>query len=232
MSRLPYIFLILLIIPGVIFSAGCIQNRELSQVITPEPDTMDPIRIEITPDTRNDKSPIATIPPVMDPPEKPSSQPDTAITPEPTVIVPTQLQTPSLAPPPAPTKPDPLIVFRDRTILLLDELKAGKEGILAAYKSGDMVKVKDKATEYSLTIRKNAALKDVPLKMDYVKVNYHEYADRAGQFAQSFEEGATMWMTNDKNSANSLFDAGIIASERADIADKRIRVFLQDQVRH
>lgn len=79
-------------------------------------------------------------------------------------------------------------------------------------------------------IRTNSVIPDIPSKMDYARMNYYEYTDQAGQFAQSFTDGANRWIASDKASANSLFDAAIMASDRADIADKRIRVFLRDHV--
>ncbi len=128
------------------------------------------------------------------------------------------------------TKPDPNVVFRDRMVLTLDDMQAAKDGILTSYRAGDIARVREKSLEFSRTISNKSIITDMPSKMDYVRMNYYEYVDQAGQFSQSFSDGADRWMASDKASANSLFDAAIMASDRADIADKRIRTFFRDHV--
>lgn len=127
-------------------------------------------------------------------------------------------------------KPDPNVIFRDRMVLTLDDMQSAKDGILASYHAGDIARVREKSIEFSKTISNKSIITDMPSKMDYVRMNYYEYIDQAGQFSQSFSDGANRWMASDKASANSLFDAAIMASDRADIADKRIRTFFRDHV--
>jgi hypothetical protein len=52
--------------------------------------------------------------------------------------------------------------------------------------------------------------------------------DRMTQFADNFKQAASLMERGEKSSANSYVSAGIMAGDRADISDKRIRVFLID----
>jgi hypothetical protein len=154
--------------------------------------------------------------------------------PEPTLIQPgqyppSQPQASNITTPPA-QKPDPSIEFRDKTLLLLDNMQAAKEGILLSYRAGDYDRVREKAKELTELIRKNSIIREIPIKMDYARMNYYEYIDQVGQFAQSCTDGANRWISSDKASANSLFDAAVMASDRADIADKRIRTFFVEHL--
>lgn len=156
----------------------------------------------------------------------------------------TILVTPSLTPIPTPemTTPlptstitpqktqDPNVVFMEKTLLSLDDMQAAKEGLILTYQSGDMVRLGAKARELRDLIRQNGVITGMPAKMDYVRLNYYEYTDQASQFSQTFIDGSDRWLASDKSSANSLFDAGIMAASRADIADKRIRTFFKEHV--
>jgi len=145
--------------------------------------------------------------------------------------------TPSSVPSPSPVRTfipdrtqDPLVGFQDRVLLTLDNLQGAKEGLLLTYQTGDMVRVQQKAEELSLMVRRNSELSDVPTKMDYVRLNYYDYIDQTGQFAKNFKEAADRYLASDKASATSLFQAGIMTADRADISDKRIRTFLSEHV--
>jgi hypothetical protein len=214
--QIPVLFLILLTLA---LAAGCVQNfhEPVPAMTTAETSVPIPTSVPVEPISQVTS---ALLPQEMTPP-----------TPELTLIVPTLLPTsePTVMAQQNTTH-DPVVDFRDRTLLVLDNLQESKEGVIRTYKSGDMAKVKEKATDYTLFIRRNSAVTNMPRKMDYVRLNYYEYTDQAGQFAQCFSDGADRWMANDKSSANSFFDAGVMASDRADIADKRIRMFLKDHV--
>ncbi len=153
----------------------------------------------------------------------------TEVTALPTLITPLPTPEPTLTPSPKITQ-DPLVEFRDRTLLSLDDMNSAKEGLLLSYKTEDMGRVKAKSEEFSQLIRKYGQITNMPAKMDYVRLNYYEYIDQASQVAQTFTDGSTRWLASDKSSANSLFDAGVMASDRADISDKRIRKFFDEHV--
>jgi hypothetical protein len=214
-SHIP---LLLIILGTFVLGAGCVQNQNGSQVISPVQEQITvvttPTQIEPTPWITPVQSTTTTVHQTAHPIQ---------------TTLPTQIPQPFVTPVPTRTQ-DPTVTFRDHILLTLDNLQVGKDGILKAHQRGDVVRVRDTAREFEQTLQRKDVLAGMPSKMDYVRVNYYEYADRAGQFAQSFEEGASRWLANDKSSANSFFDAGIIASERADIADKRIRTFLKDHV--
>nr|WP_319538299.1 hypothetical protein [uncultured Methanospirillum sp.] len=125
---------------------------------------------------------------------------------------------------------EPLVAFRDVVLLSLDNLQSAKEGLLLTYRTGDMARVQQKAEEFSLMVRRSSELSNVPTKMDYVRLNYYDYIDQTGQYAKSFKDGADRYLASDKASATSLFEAGIMAADRADISDKRIRTFLSEHV--
>lgn len=126
---------------------------------------------------------------------------------------------------------DPLVGFRDSVILSLDNLQSAKEGLILTYRSGDISRVQQKANEYVLMVRRNSELSDVPTKMDFVRLNYYNYIDQTEQVAKNFKDGADRYLSSDKASATSFFEAGIMAADRADISDKRIRTFLSEHVR-
>ena len=201
-------------------SAGCIQNNQSIKPVSPAEDINQVITVNdsesgsiITPapiQTDNISHPISTI-----------IQPDPYRTPKPVSVN---------TPPITTLKPDRTIVFRDRILFALDEMQAAKEGILLTYRAGDIERVREKSKDLSRIIRENGEISDMPSKMDYARMNYYEYTDQASQFAQSFTDGANRWIASDKASANSLFDAAVMASNRADIADKRIRTFFHDHV--
>ncbi len=131
-------------------------------------------------------------------------------------------------------KPDrtqePLVAFRDSVLLSLDNLQSAKEGLLLTYRTGDMTRVQQKADEFVLMVRRSSELSNVPTKMDFVRLNYYDYVDQTSQFAKNFKEGADRYLASDKASATSFFEAGIMASDRADISEKRIRTFLSEHV--
>lgn len=208
--------LILLILLCLAFLSGCIKNQEISPV-TPAPGTQAPLPAGIQGQPEGNMT--LTVQPAASP----------AV--EQTIIKPTPTVSPSVpVPTPVTIRPDPTIVFRDQTIMTLDDLQAKKEAIITSYRAGDITRVKERAEEYAKTLRKKSTLAGMPQKMDYIRVSYYDYTDRADQCARSFADGADRWLANDKSSANSYFDAGIIASERADMADKRIRTFFRDYV--
>jgi hypothetical protein len=126
---------------------------------------------------------------------------------------------------------DPLVGFRDSIILSLDNLQSAKEGLILTYRSGDIARVQQKADTYALMVRRNSELSDVPTKMDFVRLNYYNYIDQTEQVARNFKDGAARYLSSDKASATSFFEAGIMAADRADISDKRIRTFLTEHVR-
>jgi hypothetical protein len=214
--QIPVLLLILLTLA---LATGCVQNFHEPAPAMTTAETPVPIPTSVP------VEPVSQVTNALLPQEM------TLPTPELTLIVPTLLpiSEPTVMAQQNSTH-DPVVEFRDRTLLVLDNLQESKDGVLRMYKSGDIANVKAKATDYALFIRRNNAVTNMPRKMDYVRLNYYEYTDQAGQFAQCFTDGADRWMANDKSSANSFFDAGIMASERADIADKRIRVFLKDHV--
>jgi len=198
---------IALILIMILFSlgAGCTQ-----QYAAPVPDA-------------GQVSSSGAIPPVQGagndtPVSGPSNSPvpvQTAIIPDPEPV------SPAVSPgvPNLSVKPDKNVEFRDRLLLALDNLQASKEGIITSYRAGEYARVTEKTRELSDLIRNKEIISDMPSKMDYARMNYFEYTDQAGQFAQSFSEGATRWLASDKSSANPFFEAGIMASDRADIAD-------------
>lgn len=218
---LPKILPLILILFILVLAAGCSSQTALQTPSSPAP----ALQVQQTP-------PLTPVPPE-----------NGTVTPGKNVVTdqPNRNFTPELTPSPVPSqKPvetlqpvrtqDPLVAFRDKTLLSLNNLQGAKEGILLTYQSGDMVRVKQKAEEYALTIRRNSEITDMPAKMDYVRLTYYEYIDQARQFAQSFRDGADRWIASDKSSANSLYDAGIMASSRADISEKRIRTFFDEHV--
>ena len=215
-SRILSLLLILVILT---LGAGCIQNN---QVNTPEP-TGQAVS-QATVGTQAEPENMTTPVPVI--------QPDNQSEPSPTIKQPHPYATSK----PLPTntiatqKPDRTIAFRDWMLLTLDDMQGAKEGIILTYRAGDIERVKVKSKELSDLIRKNGVITDMPSKMDYARMNYYEYIDQAGQFAQSFSEGANRWIASDKSSANSYFDAAMMASDRADIADKRIRTFFKEYI--
>lgn len=147
------------------------------------------------------------------------------------------VQTPSPGPTLSPVRtimPDrtqePLVAFRDTVLLSLDNLQSAKEGLLLTYRSGDMALVQQKADEFSLMVRRSSELSNVPTKMDFVRLNYYDYIDQTSQFAKNFKDGADRYLASDKASATSYFEAGIMAADRADISEKRIRTFLSEHV--
>lgn len=215
-SRILSLFLILVIL---ILGAGCIQNNQMNAPESPG-DADSQVTLRTLAEPENITTPVPVI------------QPDNQSNPSPTIIQPNPYPTSKLLPTNTiPTqKPDRTITFRDWTLLTLDDMQAAKEGIILTHRAGDIERVKVKSKELSDMIRKNSVITDMPSKMDYARMNYYEYIDQAGQFAQSFTEGANRWIASDKASANSYFDAALMASDRADIADKRIRTFFKDYI--
>lgn len=217
------ILTLLLLILFCIFIAGCVQapvdNNHPSTngsspatsepVLQTEPSEAD--QIEQSADTfQNETRPV-----------------EPYLTPMPTLEPATPMPTSTITPQ---KTQDPNVVFMEKTLLSLDDMQAAKEGLILTYQSGDMVRLGAKARELRDLIRQNGVITGMPAKMDYVRLNYYEYTDQASQFSQTFIDGSDRWLASDKSSANSYFDAGIMAASRADIADKRIRKFFEEHV--
>lgn len=211
--------LLLIILVSFALIAGCTQTSPVTNTSSP----LSPSSVATT--VVNESSHPETISHVTPAPQ----ENQTPITSVPTLGTPLPTPEPTTLPAPVQTQ-DPDVEFRDRTLLALDNMNSAKEGLLLTYKSGDMDRVKAKAEELTNLIRKNDEVTDMPAKMDYVRLNYYGYIDQVSQFAETFTEGSTRWLASDKSSANSFFDAGIMASDRADISDKRIRKFFDEHV--
>gem|GEM_PF-1228315 len=205
----------IVIIISLTFMAGCTSGpspASTSSVPSLEPSptpSLAPATIIVTETpasvmTSSDTRPVQTIPP------EPSLSPVRTIKPDRTQ--------------------EPLVAFRDSVLLSLDNLQSAKEGLLLTYRTGDMTRVQQKADEFVLMVRRSSELSNVPTKMDFVRLNYYDYVDQTSQFAKNFKEGADRYLASDKASATSFFEAGIMASDRADISEKRIRTFLSEHV--
>ncbi|HWQ63978.1 MAG TPA: hypothetical protein VN429_06140 [Methanospirillum sp.] len=213
----PKVLYCIVILVCLIFLAGC----------TSEPSP-------ISPASNSSQTPASTLTPVepvhVNAPETPVPMASSGTIPD--------IKNPSPVPSISPVRTvmpdwtqDPLVGFRDSIILSLDNLQSGKEGLILTYRSGDIARVQQKANEYALMVRRNSELSDVPTKMDFVRLNYYDYIDQTEQVAKNFKDGAARYLASDKASATSFFEAGIMASDRADISDKRIRTFLSEHVR-
>lgn len=226
-------FHIIVLLVCIVCAAGCIKNQDSSQ-ISATLETQSPHQTETHPNnisrptedqenmiTMNTGN-VTAIPTIIEPIQ--SIEPVLTVT----TMQPVLSSTPAL--PVSTIRPDPIVVFRDATLLSLDDLQTKKNAVLSSYRSGKIIELKEQADLYENALRRNSILPKVPTKMDYVKVSYYDYVDRASQSAQSFHNGADRWIANDKSSANAYFDAGIIASDRADIAEKRIRTFFKNYV--
>jgi hypothetical protein len=211
-----YPLVILLILVMICISAGCLKEQEPG-LINPAPGNQNDVDLanqSLSKDATVNQTAVQTTTPTQ----------------VQTPIMPVQTVAARTLPPLTPIRQDPVIVFRDQTVLILDNLQAKKEGVLRSYRLGNYTQVKLRAEDFKMTLRRESTLENVPSKMDYIRVSYYDYIDRAGQCAESFAKGADRWLVNDTNSANSYCEAGIIASERADIADKRMRTFFRDYV--
>ena len=128
---------------------------------------------------------------------------------------------------PAPTQ-DPNLAFRDLVHGKLDLIQEGKDKVLSAWKAEDPALTSSLVADLRHIIRNNNDASTFPKKMDYVRVNYYDFIDRMIQFADNFGQAASLMERGESGSANSYVAAGIMAGDRADISDKRIRVFLRD----
>ncbi|HWQ66124.1 MAG TPA: hypothetical protein VN372_04555 [Methanospirillum sp.] len=213
------LFLLLVLLS---LTSGCTSTDKTDRSVMPEPTAT---LTHIVPDTPS----IATTSPTSEPETQiPVTQPPTPdrITPQETEPVPSG--TPFI--PPAIATPGPLVIYRDQVLAMMAELQTAKEGLLLSYQANDITKTEEKAADLEKMIRRNAYLTDTPTKMDYIKVNWNEYIRQLTSCVQSFKDGSARWKVNDKASATSLFDAGLIAADRADIAVKHIRIFFDDHV--
>jgi len=190
--------------------AGCIEQPSLSsapaspeiiEVMTPEP-----VAYQTEPDIQqaNDSQVYETIVDDMPVPTPLSVSP-----------VPTQTTEPNLA-------------FREKVTKQLDLIQEGKTKVLDAWKAGDINATGSHVEDLRHLIRNNNDASTFPKKMDYVRLSYYDFIDRMSQFADNFGHAAALMEIGQNSSANSYGLAGIMAGDRADISDKRIRVFLKD----
>ena len=128
---------------------------------------------------------------------------------------------------PAPTQ-DPNLAFRDLVHGKLDLIQEGKNKVISAWKAEDPALTGSLVADLRHDIRNNNDASTFPKKMDYVRVNYYDFIDRMIQFADNFGQAASLTERGENSSAHSYVSAGIMAGDRADISDKRIRVFLRD----
>ncbi|MDD3573703.1 hypothetical protein [Methanospirillum sp.] len=205
MNRYPIIVLVLF---AAILITGCVQqspsiNNEITDteviVTTPVPVVEDEPDIQL-------EEPVQV------------SEPDTPVpvmTPMEEKTVPTPVSDPNLA-------------FRDLVHGKLDLIQEGKEAVLSAWEAEDPVLTASLVEDLHHLIRNNNDASTFPKKMDYVRVNYYDFIDRMIQFTDNFGQAASLMEKGEESSANSYVAAGIMAGDRADISDKRIRVFLRD----
>lgn len=217
------ILTLLLLIPICIIMAGCVQapvDNNHSAIDTSSPAISEPVHQIESSEANHTEQPAEAL-------QNQTISVTPSLTPIPTPELTTPLPTSTTAPQ---KTQDPNIAFMEKTLLSLDDMQAAKEGLILIYQSGDMVRLGAKARELRDLIRQNGVITGMPAKMDYVRLNYYEYTDQASQFSQTFIDGSDRWLASDKSSANSYFDAGIMAASRADIADKRIRKFFEEHV--
>jgi hypothetical protein len=206
-------------------ACGCIQNQTspgsekgFSDAV---PATMIPVSETITPIPTESTNQTENISPAL---LENITRPAPVVSPSQSPVV-SQHETPF-----APPVPDKNVAFRDMVLPMIDLMQNAKAGVLLSGEAGDPGAIENKTRELSVMIRNNAGLKDVPRKMDYVLVNYHEYIDQMTQFTSSYASAAERLKAGDPASSRSYQDAGKIASDRADIAVKRITVFFEEHL--
>ncbi|HOL40238.1 hypothetical protein [Methanospirillum sp.] len=205
-----YCIVLLVLIAGV-FISGCVSNA-------PAP------------------SPVSEIPATDVPTENPPPQGTPVVenlSEEPTVVSTQEIPTPLVTTEvpqtimPTPTA-DPNSAFHDMVITRLDLIQEGKKKVLSAWEAADPALTGSRVEELRHAIRNNNDGSTFPKKMDYVRLNYYDFIDRMTQFADTFKEAASLMERGENGSAQSYAAAGVMAGDRADISDKRIRVFLRD----
>mgnify|MGYP000955115858 CR=1 FL=1 len=209
LCMIRYSLLLLVCIVGV-FIAGCLQEAPPVPMISPTPTTLP----AIAPQTQTQEIPKE---------ENQSTEPIQAA---PVTVPPTHTAIPTPQITAGPT--DPNRAFRDLVITKLDLMQDGKKAVLAAWDADDPTQAQSKIQELYHLIRNNNDASSFPKKMDYVRLNYYDYIDRMTQCAENFKQAAEMRERGENGSAQSYASAGIIAGDRADISDKRIRTFLRD----
>lgn len=126
--------------------------------------------------------------------------------------------------------PDKNAAFRDTVMPMISLMQEKKNVVTALNSDTDGAVIIKKVLVLSDMINANQRLTDVPKKMDFVKVSYDDYIDQMTQVVNNYKAAAERLTAGDKASAKSYFDAGIIASDRADMAVKKIEVFFRDHI--
>lgn len=204
-----YLILAFFLIAGIVL-AGCIEQSSLSSV---------PASPEITEILTPEPTAYQAEPEIQ---QANDSQVDETIVDD--IPVPTPL---SVSPVPTQTT-EPNLAFREKVTKQLDLIQEGKTKVLDAWKAGDITATGSYVEDLRHFIRNNNDASTFPKKMDYVRVSYYDFTDRMSQFVDNFGNAAALMEKGQNSSANSYGSAGIMAGDRADISDKRIRVFLED----
>lgn len=205
-----YSIMILVLFAGVLL-AGCVQQAP----VTPVGPEVPVIEIPTTEPTLAVEEEMVNQTPEPVPVKEPDL-PETQVQP---VITEKPLPTPTA---------DPNLAFRDLVLTKLDLIQEGKKKVLSAWEAEDPALTSSRVDDLRHLIRNNNDGSTFPKKMDYVRLNYYDFIDRMTQFADNFKQAASLMERGEKSSANSYVSAGIMAGDRADISDKRIRVFLID----
>ncbi len=208
MIRYPIVILVLF---AGILMAGCVQQAPVTPVVPETPVTEIPTAeptLTVEEEVVNQSQEPAKV-----------SEPDIPVTPVQPSISETPLPTPTA---------DPNLAFRELVLTKLDLIQEGKKKVLSAWEAEDPALVSSLVDDLRHLIRNNNDGSTFPKKMDYVRLNYYDFIDRMSQFADNFEQAASLMERGEKSSANSYVSAGIMSGDRADISDKRIRVFLID----
>ncbi|NLW77751.1 hypothetical protein KSK55_14260 [Methanospirillum purgamenti] len=204
-------FIVGCILLATILLAGCVQQEQIQSypVVSPE-ETSKPVQeSEISPEELVNESKNETISHTPLPTTSP------IITPEPT----TPVQVPT---------PDPNLAFQELVITKLDLIQEGKKAVLDTWNAGDALAAQTHINELRQRIRNNNDASTFPKKMDYVRLQYYDFIDRMIQFTDNFDQAAILRNKGESGSSNSYVSAGIMAGDRADISDKKIRVFLNE----
>ena len=208
MIRYPIVILVLF---AGILMAGCVQQAPVTPVVPETPVTEIPTAeptLTVEEEVVNQSQEPAKV-----------SEPDIPVTPVQPSISETPLPTPTA---------DPNLAFSELVLTKLDLIQEGKKKVLSAWEAEDPALVSSLVDDLRHLIRNNNDGSTFPKKMDYVRLNYYDFIDRMSQFADNFEQAASLMERGEKSSANSYVSAGIMSGDRADISDKRIRVFLID----